>query len=382
MKLFQSLNEIESSPFFTASWEPRFLKKLLLIFGSWTAVFLLISGLFVKTYFSIPLFFTGKDYRITLTNTINSTLPHMIVLNSASHKKLSIDEFIEDETYYLSGHIYQSTGVTRYFTGMWADPIRYRFNKNSTKYDANLYLLYPPTRYAQIVIRIICFIVCVFSAFFSYMVPNLKSFFPLYLLVCIYSFFSLPFFQFSLFRSSLISMTFWFGFISISFLEVRILSSNISVIYMSLFGIAAACGVFASMTYENPTFIYPSLVCLLILIGVSLYMFYLGTSILSPFLLSVHFGWMWAIGMSVYLSTILRTMTVFGIKNFFINTISYVITTVFLVFQSIYLVGEPNKAKIPEAPLDQAAHLNRIDHLLEVLAEKDENGSKRNQAFQ
>ena len=177
-------------------------------------------------------------------------------------------------------------------------------------------------------------------------------------------------------------MGYWFGFISISFLQVRILSSNIPVIYMSLFGICGACSLFTAMTYSNTAFIYPSLLCLIILISVSLYLFYLGTSILSPFLLSVHFGCMWLIGLSVYITTLMKGLTVYGFNSFLVNIINYILSTVFLVFQSIYLVGEPSKAKIPEAPLDQVAHLNRIDHLLETLAEKDEGSSKRNQTFQ
>ena len=382
MQLFQSLNEIETSPFFTASWEPRFLKKLLTIFGSSILGFFFFALLFVRPYFKTSLFYTGDDYRITLKNTTNSTFPHTILISPATKKKLIVYDYFENETHFLRGQIFGGDSYTRFIQNSLNEDINYTFNKSSPSYEAEIRFPLPAAVYTTYYIRIVCFIICVFAAYFCYNVTNLKLFLPLYLLVCLYTFLSLPIFKFSTFFSGFISMGYWFGFISISFLQVRILSSNIPVIYMSLFGICGACSLFTAMTYSNTAFIYPSLLCLIILISVSLYLFYLGTSILSPFLLSVHFGCMWLIGLSVYITTLMKGLTVYGFNSFLVNIINYILSTVFLVFQSIYLVGEPSKAKIPEAPLDQVAHLNRIDHLLETLAEKDEGSSKRNQTFQ
>ena len=380
MNIFQSLNEIETSPFFTASWEPRFLKKLLIIFGSSTLTFLLFALLFVKSYIKVPLFYTGETYEINLINTTNATAPHTVLISPPTNKKLFVQDYGDNMTHKIRGDIIGS--YTRYIPHILVDPIQYLVNIANSSYTTEIRLTLPSMRYTSYIICSLCFIICVFAAYFCYNVQNLKLFFPLYFLVCFYTFLSLPIFKFGIFMSCFISMAYWLGFISISFLQVRILSSNIPVIYMSTFGVCGACALFTAMTYSNATFIYPSVICLLLLIAVSLYLFYMGTSILNPFLLSVHFGCMWIIGLSVYITTIMKTMTVYGFNTFLVRTINYVLSTVFIVFQSVYLVGEPSKARIPEAPLDQIAHLNRIDHLLETLAEKDEGSSKRGQTFQ
>lgn len=383
MKNLFSLNEIESSPFFTASWEPRFLKKLLVIFGSSTFVYIVFACFFVETYCSIPMFFDGTSHKVVLANKSKFSLPLLVVVTPATKKKLFVTNFEDNKTYKLTGVKYGDANSRVAYT-VWdkRDPIKFEIFKNSSKIECEIRVPNPKVEVAEYIIQVVCFIICLSTVILCYKTPSLQQFIILYLLICLYSFLNLSFFGFSNSTKTFFSMLFFFGFISISFLQVRILSSNIPTLFSAVFGVCGLCSIMTFLAITNSMFFIPSFGCLLLLVGVSIYLYCIGTTILSPFLLTVHFGWMWGIGLSVYITTILKIFTIEFQQNFLVDILCDVLVSVFVVFQSIYLIGEPAKAKIPEAPLDQVSRLNRIDHLIESLSEREDVGIKHTAGFQ
>lgn len=367
-------NEIESSPFFTASWEPRYLKKLIVIFGSGIIAFIAFSALFIFPTTTLPMYHDGNKYYIELIGFSTIAQPFMVVFTPRISKRL----YVYDEglfSYKVNGTSFMSS--TLFKICHQSQNLRLEVTTNNTKYKALVKVQIPYVRYTSAFIKVITFLIISSCVFVSYKAPNIRPFFSQYLLIFLYSLFNLPFFNFDNLFRSFITMSFWFGFISVSFLQVRILSSNIPTIFSALFVIIAFASFATVLTNFNSNFLYVSFILLALLICASGYLFFIGTAILSRFLLAVHFGWMWTIGLSIYTANILRNMSISFQTSFFVDVMNNVIVAVFIVFQSIYLIGEPTKAKIPEAPLDQAAKINRIDHLLEKLADKEDNQSRK-----
>jgi hypothetical protein len=383
MKSFFCLNEIESSPFFTASWEPRFLKKLLIVFGSCLIAYISFTLVSIDTYCTVPMLFTGKSYQSVLANLSSLSLPILVVVTPSTKNELFVSHLESDKEFNETGIRYGSkNSQTVYEIWDYANLIKFELSSNSSKMKCEIRIQNPKVKVTEYFIKVICFVICLSTVILCFKVPSLRQFTILYLIITLYSFFELPIFCFSKSTSAIINMLFFFGYISISFLMVRILSSNIPIIYSSLFGICGLCAFTTFLTFSNSKFFIPSSACLLVLIGVSIHLFYIGTLIISPFLLFAHFGWMWGVGLSVYVTTILKNMTIKYSLNFMVNIISDILVSVFVVFQSIYLIGEPSKAKIPEAPLDQQSKIKRIDHLIESLTEKEDGGIKRSGSFQ
>ncbi|EAY19850.1 hypothetical protein TVAG_129580 [Trichomonas vaginalis G3] len=367
-------NEVESSPFFTASWEPRYLKKLLVIFSIGISCFVSFTALFISSTISLPIHNEGTKYYIELNDFSSISQPYLVIISPPISKRLNISSngvflYKINGTKYTFGTLYKFSDIH--------PNIRIDFNTSKKITQAVVRVHIPIVKYASALIKIATFLVTAACLFLSYKSSSIRPFLSQYFLIFLYSLFNLPFFSFDTLIRSIITMTFWFGFISVSFLQVRILSSNIPTIFSSLFVLIGLCSFSTIMTYFNSNFFYISILLVVGLVAASIYLFYIGTAILSQFLLAVHFGWMWTIGLCIYFANILRNMSITFQTSFFVDVMNSVIVSVFIVFQSIYLIGEPVKAKIPEAPLDQAAKINRIDQLLEKLADKEENGSRK-----
>lgn len=372
------VKHIETSPFFTPSLEMPSIKRHVFVCAIFLAIFNFLCYIVKPVTYSIPF----DNSTLIVRNSSNLPQPFYVFpkypLLPDSHLIL----------------LYNSDGGPRNINVTQRGTELNPFFKFRCKVSEFKIQFFPPQgeNHITLTARKRQFSILAFSIKMVFLLTNLLCLVysiynpltfpsvPLNIFAVLYCLHRLELFYIGTKFESIVITSFYIFFVIYGLLQSNMLFSCMNWVHYIILPMSSLCGILFLLFMINPEYGSLAFLSWLILLCFSSIFILKGKTILHPVLISLHFGWFCAVTGGIVLSAIYRTSSNILTRSLLPQSLDISIISVFIIFQIIFIMGEPFKAN-PDLSLGSVARQHKIDQLLDILVAR-ETEELRTTAFQ